>query len=419
MDNVRAAGMVLAVVLAAGAGVAGEWRQFRGPNGNGLSGDAALRRDWSTRPPVVRWMLPLHDDGWGNPCVGDGKAFIVDHTNTVTGDAAAKVTAGFDVVLALDAATGREQWRSACPGATQSRYGYTGASPALDDGRLYTVSRAMRVTCFDAATGQQLWQRDGARDFGARAAEAGWGHNASPLVDGPRLIVVPGGTNAAVVALDKATGATLWQAPGSAAGYASPILYGAGTNHQVVAFIAEGLVGLRPADGARLWSLPWPVANNQNSATPLVVGSRLFITSAWGVGAALVDIAGDKPAIVWRTRELQARFSSPVCIGDAIYGTTEPQHPGRLVCLDAATGAVRWAQPGFEFGPLSAVGRTLVVVNGETGELAVVDADAPAYAELGRYRAGGAATAWNAPVIADGRLFLRTRKWLACVDVAP
>lgn len=401
-----AAGCVIRSVSAG----AGEWRQYRGPHGDGTSADPAINLDWKAKSPVVLWSVLLGDEGWSNPALGDGRVFVMDHEGK---------EGGSDVMRALDLNSGKMIWSTRLNGPSQNKYGYTASTPALDDGKLYCVSRTMRVSCLDAATGKELWWRDALTDFSARSPEKAWGHSASPLVDSQQVYLVPGGAEAAVVALDKATGATRWQAPGGAAGYASPVFYREGPGRQVVVFNSEGLIGFNPADGRRLWTLPWVSSFNQNSATPLVIGKRILITSSWRMGAALVDITDTKPSVVWKSKDLMARFSSPVQVNGYIYGVSEPQTPGQLVCLDAATGETKWKQPGFDFGPLAAAGGAIIVVNGKTGDVVLVEANPAVYKELGRVKQDKPVNAWNMPIVAGGKMLVRNQKSLCCLDVAP
>ena len=415
---------LIAAMLMLGVAVshAAEWPQFRGPTDNGVSPDARINRDWNAKPPAVLWIFRMSDSGWSIPCIGDNKVFVIDHVTNQTKDAGGNVIGqkGEDTVRALDIKTGKEIWSFAYSGMPNEKNGTTGSSPALDNGKLYTVSRNMMVHCLDASTGKQIWERDGAKDFDARPAEQIWGHNASPLVDENRLILIPGGPDAAVVALDKNTGATLWKAPGSNAGYSSPIVYGNGKSRQYIAFIGEGLVGLNPETGARLWSFPWKTTNNQNCATPIVVENRIFFASAWKMGAGLLDISNlSSPALVWKNKEAEVRFSSPVYLDGNIYCTSMPENPGFLLCINARTGTTNWKQPGFNFGPLSAAGGALIAVDGKTGDIVLIESNSTDYKELGRIHPAESTTAWNAAIVVDGRMYARTRKVLTCYDVAP
>jgi outer membrane protein assembly factor BamB len=409
-------------LMATGAVTAADWRQYRGPNGDGSSGDAAINTNWQAKPPTLLWSLPLNDNGWSNPCVANGVVFITDHHNTLGApDAQGKraVEKSEDIIRALDLQTGKEQWNTACPGAKKDQCGYTGPTPATDGEKLYVVSHALLVTCLEAKTGKPVWQRNASTDFAARPPEMNWGFNVSPLLDGNQLCLITGGAEATLVALNKETGDTLWKAPGGPAGHASPILYGSGDSRQYVVYNAEGLIGFSAKDGKRLWTQPRVTQFNQNSSTPVVIGKQILITSAWNVGAALVDVTDNQPTLVWESKELQARFSSPVSVNGCAYGVSQPENPGSLVCLDAATGKVNWKQPGFEFGPLCAAGGAILAVNGKTGDVVLVEANAAQYHELGRIKLDPKGTAWNNPVVADGKLLIRTNKKLFCYDIAP
>lgn len=425
--NAIAAG-VLALLFAGILGMAtsvqaADWRQFRGPNDDGSSGDAAINLDWNAKPPATLWTFPLSDGGWSNPSVGDRRVFQVDHVETPAGtDAQGQPEAAKseDVVRALDLATGKEIWHYAYPGGKIDENGsFTGACPALDGGKVYTASRYLVVNCLDAKTGEKIWTRDARTDFAARPAEDKWMFNAAPFIDENRLVIIPGGPDAAVVALDKNTGATLWQSPGGPAGDPPPILLGTGEAKQYVVFNAEGLFGLDPKDGKRLWLQPWKTAYNQNAASPIVIGKRILISSAHGVGTGLIDVTDNKPTVVWQNKEVQSRFPSPVIVNGFVYVTSEPEAPGFLVCLDPATGKIQWKQGGFEWGPETAVAGAVLVMDGKSGDIVLVAADPAAYRELGRIRPMEKGTAWNFPIVTDGKMLVRNKKTLYCLDVAP
>jgi outer membrane protein assembly factor BamB len=418
----------LLLLLAASLGPApsaqaADWRQFRGPNGDGSSGDAAINMDWAAKPPATLWTFPLSDGGWSNPCVGDGRVFQIDHVETPAGTDAQGQPApakSEDVVRALDLATGKEIWHTAYAGGKKDDNGsFTGACPVLDGGKVYTTSRYLLVNCLDAKTGAVLWTRDARKDFAAKPAEDKWMFNAAPFIDENRLVIVPGGPEAAVVALDKNTGETLWQSPGGLAGDPPPIILGAGDAKQYVVFNAEGLIGLDPKDGKRLWLQPWKTDYNQNAASPIAIGKRILISSAHGVGTGLIDVTDNQPTVVWQNKEVQSRFPSPVLVKDFVYVTSEPEAPGFLVCLDPATGKIQWKQGGFEWGQETAVAGAVIAMDGKSGDMVLVAADPAAYRELGRIRPMEKGTAWNFPIVTDGKMLVRNKKMLYCLDVAP
>ena len=264
--------LVMCAVLSGGVcGVmrAADWPAFGGPTHDGVAAEVGINKDWTARPPKTLWTVNLGDDGHAGMSVAEGKVFIVDHAE------------GKDVVRALDVATGREVWSFGYVDAKKNRYGYSVATPLVENGRVYTISRLNKVHCLNAATGEMYWSRDLLKDFAGARTE--WDYAASPVMVEGKLIVFPGGKNAAVAALDVTNGQTLWQGAGdSRPGYATPVIAKLNGRTQIVAFLAEGMLGIDPATGERLWTFPWVVDHQQNSATPLVRGNTIFYSTAWG-----------------------------------------------------------------------------------------------------------------------------------------
>ncbi len=398
----RACGWCLAIVLALTATTrAADWPRFGGPTGDQVAPDQKINKDWTARPPKVLWTVPLTDSGHAGPCAADGKVFIVDHRGAD------------DIVRALDLQTGKDLWSFAYPDAAKSRYGFTQSTPLFHQNRLYVFSRLGKALCLDARTGQKLWLRDLNADYPTKFNE--FEHASSPaLIDG-KLILFPGGKGAAVVALDTQTGKTLWQGGGdSRPGYASPVIATLNGQTQIVAFIADGLIALNPADGKQLWAFPWKVPFNQNSATPTVRGNTILFSTAWNKGSGLLDVTNNQPKAIWKNTELQARFPTPVVYQGRIYGTRDP---GKLVCLDARSGKLLWSKDKFEFASTLAVDDAVLVLEGKSGNLLLLDASTPDYKELGQFCPLPGPGCWTAPILIDGKLLTRNLKALACIDL--
>jgi len=386
---------------------AADWPCFGGPTHDFIAPDTGLNKDWAARPPKTLWTVSLSDNGHAGPSIAGGKVYIVDHQqNPDQPD-------GKDVVRALDFATGAEIWTFAYADAKKNRYGFTESTPLVAGGKVYVVSRLCKVQCLDAATGSLVWTRDVLKDFSGKRPE--WDFACSPAIVDGKLIVIAGGKGAAVVALDAATGETVWQGGGdSIPGYATPLIATLNGQQQIVASVGEGLVGIDIATGKRLWNFPWPVEHDQNSATPTIRGNTIFMSAGWGKGSAMVEVNGGEAKALWTTKEMQARFATPVVYNGRIYGT---QDPGKLVCLDAKSGEVVWKQSGFEFASTLAADGCILVLEGKSGNLLLLDAGTAEYTELGRICPLGGPDAWCCPILCDGKLLIRNKKSLACVDL--
>lgn len=380
---------------------AADWQQFLGPNRNGISPETGINQVWGQKPPKVLWKTALSDGGYAGPSAAGGKVFIVDHRGTQ------------DVVRALHLNSGKDIWSFSYDEPAGNNYGFARATPTVSDGKVYTISRSGQVHCLNAGNGKKLWSRNLVADF--RGQKPQWDYSMSALVDGNKVIVCPGGPNAAVAALDKNSGKTLWQGGNSdLPGYATPVTATLNGVKQYVVFTAYNLLGVDAGSGKLLWSYPWKTGCDVNAATPIVYGNSVFITSGYGHGCALIEVNGRIARTKWVNKEMQSQFASPILSGGVVYGTCGDQN--RLACLDLATGRVRWQQRGFEKGGIIAVAGAFIVMDGRSGDVVMAWMRPTGYQELGRMKPLGGQS-WTAPILADGKLIVRNTKMLACLDL--
>jgi outer membrane protein assembly factor BamB len=394
------------------------WPQLGGPRANGISSETGLNTNWAAHQPPVRWTVPLHDSGWAAATIVDGTVYIVDYAS------------GKDVLRALDLATGTQRWESPYKNDSQSGPGHTRGCPVFDQGKLYVFSLSCCAWCFDAGTGKVVWTRNLRSDYAGRGPD--FGYSASPLVDGDQVIYVPGGRGASVVALDKLTGATRWKSGDDPAGHATPV---AATIHgvkQYVLFNGYGAVGVKADDGRQLWRHQWYTQHNCNAAQPLVMGHTVFITSGYGVGCALLRIDEQwKATELWKSKEIIGRTANPVLHQGHLYCTDETD---RLICLDLKTKRVVWGKEGFGApvgaawkegftcgsGGLILVDGVLLVVAERSKSIVAVKATPQGYQELGRLSMPFQGTElFTTPSFSDGKLVVRDKKNLFCVDLGP
>lgn len=381
--------------------LAGDWPRFLGPQANGISLETGINKDWKAKAPQTLWRVPMSDKGYAGPSVANGIVYIVDHEGTN------------DVVKALKLATGEEVWRFAYEENIGHNFGFCRTTPTFDNGNLYTLSRQGMLHCFEAATGKVVWSKQIVKEFGGRLP--GWQLAISPVIDGDKLIVCPGGANAHVVALNKKNGELIWKGGGSdPISYATPVIATIDGVKQYVLFTAYNLTGVKAEDGSVLWAYPWRTGSDVNAAAPLVAGNQIFITSSYGHGCAVVKVENNVASKVWENKEMAAHFSTPIFFDGYIYGTTDTG--GALLCLDPRTGAAMWKQPGFEKGGVCMVDGVILALAGNSGELAMVKPDSTGYQELGRIKPLGGQS-WTAPIVADGKLIIRNTTALACVEL--
>ncbi|MHB1461946.1 MAG: PQQ-binding-like beta-propeller repeat protein [Armatimonadota bacterium] len=387
------------ILLIQGTLHAADWPQFRGPNADGISVEKGINKAWNTKQPALLWKTAMGDEGYAGVSVVKGIAYIIDH----------KV--GQDVVRAISVATGKDIWTYPYADTQKANYGYSRATPTVNGNRVYVQGRMGLLTCLDIKNGKPIWSRNIMTDFNGK--KPNWNYAMSPVVDGNKLIVLPGGPGALVAALDKTTGKTIWQGGGTREpGYATPIIATLNGKKQYLVFTATDIVGVDASNGAELWSLAW---GKPSVHIPefIVIGNSFYVTNSYGEGCGLVDVTTSGAKLRWANKEMQSHMATPILVGGLLYGTTDP---GDLICIDPQTGVTKWRQNGFEKGPQMMVDGVLLVFNGREGDLVMVDPKPDAYHELGRFKPLGGQS-WTMPVVSDGKLFVRNTTALACFNL--
>lgn len=376
-----------------------DWPRWRGPEGTGVSREADWRPEALFPAPRILWRANV-GAGHSSVLVAGGRLYTLGHQG------------GRDLVWCLDAEKGRRIWHFAyaCPAGN---FAGPRATPALDGGFLYTLSRQGHALCLEADTGKLRWQKNLVEECGARVPD--YGITGTPLVLGDAVIYNAG---AGGVALHKVTGEKLWAGPPGPCGYASPVhVRAAGGRDLVALFGASELRLVDPAGGAPAASFGWRTPFDANAADPLVWEGKIFITSGWETGCALLELSGGGLRPLWRNKDFRGQFASPVFWEGHIYGVDNNTPNGELRCLEAEGGRLAWARKGG-FENLIVAGGRIVAID-RRGGLVVAEASPAGYRELARAPVLSAqAKNWTAPVLAHGRVYARNGDGdLVCVDV--
>lgn len=382
-----------------------DWTDFRGPGRDGRYPKPILTT-WPPEGLRPMWKQPS-GLGYASFAVADGRAFTIEQRGT------REVAAAYDVM------TGRELWTTAWPAEFRESMGGDGprATPVFADGIVYVQGAEGELRALDAATGRTAWRTNILEDAGAPNLQ--WGMSAAPLVVNDLVVTVPGGGNGrSVIAYQRRTGARAWSAGDERAAYSSPMLVTLGGVRQILVFNAEGLAGLSPADGSRLWSHPWQTQYDVNASQPVVIGdNRVFVSSGYGTGAAVIELArsgaGFTVREVWRNIRMKNQFMSSVLHDGFIYGLDE----SILACIDAATGDLKWKGGRYGYGQVLLASGHLIVLT-EEGDLALVRATPERHDERARFSAIEGKT-WNHPALSNGILLVRNLREMAAYDVRP
>ena len=301
-----------------------------------------------------------------------------------------------------------------------------GCTPTVDGERVYALGMGGELVCLQVKDGKELWRVSFAKEFGGRLPT--WSYRESPLVDGDKVICTPGGADATLVALDKATGKTIWKSkvpdnPGAA--YASVIAIDFEGQRQYLQLTARMLVGVAAADGKFLWRYDRPANKTGiNCSTPIYHDGTVFASSAYGAGGGLVKLVKDgkdgvKAEEVYSTRSMENHHGGMIVLDGCLYGAHGGNGGGNLVCLDFKTGKVLWNERSVEKGSVAFADGRLYYRTENTGNVLLIEPNAKEYVERGRFRQPdrSRSPAWAHPVIANGKLYIRDQDVLFCYDV--
>jgi outer membrane protein assembly factor BamB len=405
------------LLSAAGAALAADWPQWRGPNRDGVSKETGLLKEWPKEGPKLLWKAPDIGSGYSTPAVVGNRIYILSNSGLDN-----------ESVLALNVANGGKIWsaRLGKVGNPEQQPSFPAArsTPTVDGDVLYALGSGGDLACVELAGGKIRWSKNLRSDFGGKPGV--WAYSESPLVDGDLVVVAPGGSEATILALDKKSGGVRWKTAlpeADNAAFASAIVVETAGVRQIVELLQKGLVGVDAKTGKFLWRDSKVVSRyGANIPTP-VAGDDLIYASAAGTGGGAVKLkakdGGVEAEQLYFESQLPTTIGGSIKVGSYLYGTTGEA----LVCFDFATGKVQWKERSLNPAALCfADGR--LYLHGENGDVALVEPSPEAYREKGRFSPAGQPAkssemekSWAYPVVSNGRLYIRDHGSFWCYAV--
>lgn len=387
---------ILAVTLPASGQ---DWPQFRGINRDSKVTGFKAPATWPAELTQV-WKVQV-GTGDATPVLVGSKMYL----NTRQGDN--------EVILCLDAATGREIWKDqyASPAVTGPAGSHPGprSTPAVSGKNIVTYGAAGILSCLDAETGKVIWRRD---NPGYAVPQFFTGM--SPLiVDNTCIAHLGTKDKGEVVALDLKTGNEKWKWTGDGPSYASPSLMSADGKKVIVVQTEKNLLGLDLADGRLLWQMATPVAQRfYNCVSPYINGKTIYVTGQ-GSGIKAVNIEGGVKD-EWSNAEVGAKWNTPVLKDGFLYGFTDQK---RIYCVNASTGATAWMDNtvNSDFATMSDCGDVLIGLP-STGNLIVMKPDPKAYTEVAKYKVADTPV-YSFPVIAGNNIYVKDAESLTMFKI--
>lgn len=389
-----------------GAPVTNDWPQWRGPERDGISAEKGLLKQWPAAGPKQVWSISNLGEGYGSLSIQGERIFVQGTTRSAS------------VVYSLNRADGKTVWTASLgPKVDEGRGNGPRSTPTIDGDRIYVLTENGDLACLRAKDGSRIWSRNILRDFGGDNPK--WLISESPLIDGNRVIVSPGGSGAGIVALDKMSGKTVWAAKelSDEAGYSSCIIEDVGGVRTIMNFTSSAAVGVRASDGKVMWRHTKAANRTANCTTPVFHNNKVFFSSAYDTGAVLLDLTARGGEVqareVYFTRDMMNHHGGVVLVNGYLYGFSN----SILTCLEFATGKKMWSARSVGKGSLTYADGMLYLF-GENNSVALAEATPSGYNEKGRFTVQDQGRpSWAHPVVAGGRLYIRNQGILTAYDV--
>jgi len=420
-----ATSVMLPTGIAFAQAAADEWPQWRGTNRDGVAPDTGLLDAWAEGGPPLLFSIAGAGGGFSSIAVtGERILTMGDHGDD-------------QFVLAFDRATGEPLWRTAIGPAWIDGRGGPRGTPTVIDGIAYALGTEGDLVALDTATGDARWHVNLQSDLGGTLPRSEddytWKYAESPLVDGDRLIVTPGGPESLIVALDRHSGELVWSTtipqfgesgvPG--AGYSSAVISEAGGIRQYVQLVGYGVVGVEAATGRLLWTYGRMANGVANIPTPIVHDDYVLSATGYGAGAALLRLVPDGDGIradeVWfnDAGTMQNHHGGMVLLDGTVY-LGQGHNRGFPQAVDFRSGDVLW---GPERNDGTGSGAVMyadghLYYRYQNGVMVLAEATRDGYIEKGSFTIPNPAQfSWAHLVIAEGLLYVREQDAIHVYDV--
>lgn len=369
------------------------WNQWKGPDQNGISREQLKDPEVLKKQLKINWKINV-GVGYSNVSINDDYLYTVGYN---------KDTEKNDLYC-IALATGKTVWEYSFE-AIKGKYEGPKGTPIINDGLVYTFSQDGNFLCNNALTGALQWKKQVVDELGTEVLR--WKLSSSVLIEGDLAIV-----NACTsgIALNKKTGAVVWKSDPGKGNYSTPVSFKKNNKTYVAIYGKDHLYAVHAENGKIAWSFPWDTKYNIIATDPIIFGNKVFISTSYDTGCALIDFSRNKPAELWRNKEMNTHFSTAVMIDGYIYGINgNASTDADLKCIDSKDGSLKWSQE-LGFGNMIATRDHLIMLN-EHGNLYIIKVDPEKYREVSKKEIPlDSGLYWTAPVLCRSTLYVRSDK---------
>jgi outer membrane protein assembly factor BamB len=414
MKNSKLPALATLVSLLIGSAFAADWPQWRGPDRTDVSKETGLLKSWPKDGPALLWTYDQAGDGFAGLAIVGNVLYTMGSENDK------------EYAYALDLKTRKKLWNTEIDAKFSDERGEgPRTTPTVSGDFVFTVGCKGTVTCLDKATGDKKWSVSMEKDLGGKAPN--WGYSESPLVDGDQVIVSPGGSKGGIAALNKKTGAVIWQCKDlkDGAGHASAIVADVQGVHQYIQTTSKGVAGVDAKTGDLLWYYPESNFKVAVIPTPIYKDGFVYATSGYGAGCDLLKLTKEggkfKAEKEYANKNMVNHHGGVVLVGDYLYGYSDGKG---WVCQNFKTGEVVWSDKSLGKGSVTCADDHLYCYDESTGTCVLAEASPKGWKETGRFKIPQETKIprkqgkiWTHPVVANGKLYLRDHDLIFCYNV--
>lgn len=387
-----------------------DWTQWGGPQRNFKAETKGLATTWPATGPRKLWQREL-GEGYSAIAVERGTLFTMYRK------------AENEIVIALDAATGKTLWEFSYAAPFSPEYDMSNgpgphATPLVSGSLVFTSGATGKLHCLDKKTGKLLWSHDLLKEFHGTLRVNGY--SCSPLAYKDKVVMMVGGPASSLIAFSLKDGSVAWKKHDFKNSTSSPIVINVDGQDQLVAFMYSEIVGVDPNNGNLLWSHPHPVEYGLNTSTPVWgPDNLLFMSSGYDGGSRVVKLsrAQDKTTVeeLWANRLMRVHFTNAIRVGDLIYGSSGDFGPAPFTAINVKTGNIVWRHRSFPRATfLYADGRFIIL--DEDGQLLLATATAEGLTVTSKAELLSEQS-WTVPSLSGTRLYLRDRKNIMALEL--
>jgi outer membrane protein assembly factor BamB len=383
------------------------WPEFHGPGRTNVSPEKGLLKKWPDEGPRLLWKHGGCGEGYSGVSIAEGLIFT-----------AGDFEEG-EMLLALDLngrlvwkASNGKAWRGSSPGSR--------TTPTYDEGVLYQMNPLGRLAAFEAKTGKSLWAVDLQVEFDASYGV--WALAENVVVDGGKVLCMPGGPKGRVVALDKRTGRTLWANTDieHSAAYCSPVVVTHEGVRQLLTMTQKSVAGVDVETGKLVWTAPFVPTSPQNALTPVFRDGYVFVACGHSSGGTVMKIDQAKRTAerVWYRQDLDNCHGGAVLVDGKLFGCGCRQGGKNFYCVDFLTGkTIKLDKTLGKVGISCADGMIYALNHQGTVSLLAITPDGFDIVSQFNLPKKPANSYLAHPVICGGRLYLRCDQELFVFDI--